>query len=225
MERCLDIIFSGVALLVLSPLFLPIIIILRFSDEGEVFFLQDRIGRNGEVFKLFKFVTMLKDSPNIGTGTLTMKGDPRILPVGKFLRKTKINELPQLLNIFVGHMSVIGPRPLTAQTFASYSIKTQQTVIKVRPGLSGIGSIIFRGEEEIMHGASASVYFYDNVIASYKGALEEWFVTNKGLYIYFLAIFITLWAVLFPKTTVAWRAFNDLPQPPSELKSALNYKN
>tara|TARA_B110000003_G_scaffold233531_1_gene236824 strand:- start:222 stop:899 length:678 start_codon:yes stop_codon:yes gene_type:complete len=225
MERCLDIIFSGVALLVLFPLFLPIIIILRFSGEGEVFFLQDRIGRNGEVFKLFKFVTMLKDSPNIGTGTLTMKGDPRILPVGKFLRKTKINELPQLLNIFVGHMSVIGPRPLTAQTFASYSIKTQQTVIKVRPGLSGIGSIIFRGEEEIMHGASASVYFYDNVIASYKGALEEWFVTNKGLYIYFLAIFITLWTVLFPKTTVAWRAFNDLPQPPSELKSALNYKN
>ena len=188
-------------------------------------FFQERIGKDGKVFKLFKFATMLKDSPNIGTGTVTMKGDPRILPVGKFLRKTKINELPQLLNIFFGDMSVIGPRPLTSQTFSSYSTDTQEIVKKVRPGLSGVGSIIFRGEEEIMHGASASVDFYDNVIAPYKGSLEEWFVSNKGIYIYFLAIFITAWVVLSPNTQIHWKIFKDIPIPPDELKEALNYIN
>ena len=109
MERIFDIVFSTAALLFLSPLILPIVIVLRFSGEGEVFFLQERIGKNGKLFKLFKFATMLKDSPNLGTGTVTMKNDPRILPVGKFLRTTKNNELPQLLNIFLGDMSIIGP--------------------------------------------------------------------------------------------------------------------
>jgi len=225
MERFFDILFSGLALLVLSPLIVPMVIILKCSGEGEVFFLQERIGKEGAVFKLFKFATMLKDSPNIGTGTVTMRGDPRVLPVGQFLRRTKINELPQLLNIFFGDMSVIGPRPLTAQTFGSYSDSTQEVIKKVRPGLSGVGSIIFRGEEDIMHGATASVDFYDNVIAPYKGALEEWFVSNKNLYIYFMAIFMTVWAVLFPKTKVAWAVFKGLPEPPEQLKLALNYKD
>jgi lipopolysaccharide/colanic/teichoic acid biosynthesis glycosyltransferase len=225
MDRFVDILFSSLAILVLSPLLVPIVIILKCSGEGEVFFLQERIGKEGKLFKLFKFATMLKDSPNLGTGTVTMRGDPRVLPVGKFLRKTKINELPQLLNIFFGDMSVIGPRPLTAQTFGSYSESTQAVIKKVRPGLSGVGSIIFRGEEDIMHGAAASVDFYDNVIAPYKGALEEWFVSNKGLYIYFIAIFTTVWAVLFPKTKVAWAVFKGLPEPPEELKLALNYRD
>ncbi len=223
MERFFDILFSGIALLSLILLFVPIAIILRLTGEGEVFFLQERIGKSGKKFKLFKFATMVKNSPNIGTGTVTMRGDPRVLPVGAFLRKTKINELPQLLNIFFGDMSVIGPRPLTSQTFGAYSESTQLLISQVRPGLSGIGSIIFRGEEEIMHGASASVDFYANIIAPYKGALEEWFVVNKSLYIYFLAIFMTVWAVLIPTTKMAWKIFKDLPDPPEVLKQELNY--
>lgn len=223
MSRFFDILLSGIALLVLSPLLVPMVIVLRVTGEGEVFFLQERIGKSGKKFMLFKFATMLKNSPNTGTGTVTMRGDPRILPVGKFLRKTKINELPQLLNIFFGDMSVVGPRPLTTQTFGAYSQSTQRIIMQVRPGLSGIGSIIFRGEEEIMHGASASVDFYSNVIAPYKGALEEWFVSNKSLYIYFVVIFVTAWAVLLPSTKIAWRIFKDLPEPPTELKQALNY--
>ena len=202
---------------------MPIIIILKLTGEGEVFFLQERIGKDGEIFKLFKFATMLKNSPNIGTGTVTMRDDPRVLPVGKFLRKTKINELPQLLNIFIGDMSIIGPRPLTIQTFGAYSETIQSLIKQVRPGLSGVGSIIFRGEEEIMHSASASIDFYTNVIAPYKGALEEWFVLNKSLYIYFVAIFTTVWAVFIPSTKIAWQVFKDLPKPPTELKQALNF--
>ena len=224
MERLFDIFFSGMALIFLSPLLVPIIIILKCTGEGELFFMQKRMGRHGVLFKLFKFATMLKDSPNLGTGTVTMREDPRVLPVGKFLRKTKINELPQLLNVFFGEMSVIGPRPLTIQTFGSYSNITQDIIKKVRPGLSGVGSIIFRGEEEILHGAHGSVDFYNNVIAPYKGALEEWFVLNKGLYIYFLTIFITIWVIFFPKTKVAWKVFRGLPEPPEELKLVLNYE-
>ena len=171
MERFFDILFSGAALLILSPILIPILIILKLTGEGEIFFLQERVGIRGRKFKLFKFATMLKNSPNIGTGTVTLKGDPRVLPVGRFLRKTKINELPQLLNIFLGDMSVIGPRPLTVETFEAYSNNTQNLIKQVRPGLSGIGSIIFRNEEEIMHGANASIVFYTNVIAPYKGCL------------------------------------------------------
>jgi len=223
MERFFDILLSGLALLVLSPLLVPIVIILKCSGEGEVFFLQERIGKEGAVFRLFKFATMLKDSPNLGTGTVTMRDDPRVLPVGKFLRKTKINELPQLLNIFFGDMSFIGPRPLTIQQFGFYSNTTQAVIKQVRPGLSGVGSIIFRGEEDIMHGATASVDFYGEKIAPYKGALEEWFVSNKSLYIYFVAIFVTAWAVLVPSTKIAWRVFKDLPEPPAELKQPLSF--
>ena len=99
------------ALVLLSPLLLPLMFILRVTGEGEIFFPQSRVGRGGKDFKLYKFATMLKDSPNMGTGTVTVKNDPRVLPMGGFLRKTKINELPQLINIFNGDMSVIGPRP------------------------------------------------------------------------------------------------------------------
>ena len=223
MERFFDIIFSITAIIILSPLLLPIIIILRLTGEGEIFFLQERIGINGKSFKLYKFATMLKDSPNIGTRTVTIKGDPRVLPVGKFLRKTKINELPQLLNILFGHMSVVGPRPLTHETFTSYNETIQDLVKQVRPGLSGIGSIIFRDEEEIMSGETASIDFYNNVIAPYKGSVEKWFIANKGIYLYFLIIIVTVWVVLYPRTKILWKIFRDLPEPPDNLKELLNY--
>ncbi len=207
----------------LLPLLIPTAIILRFSGQGEVFFLQERIGKGGEVFKLFKFATMLKNSPNLGTGTVTIKEDPRVLPVGKYLRKAKINELPQLYNILLGEMSIIGPRPLTGQTFDAYPKHIQEIVQKVRPGLSGVGSIVFRDEENIMHGAFASVEFYKSIIAPYKGVLEEWFIIKKGLYIYFLTIFITVWIVFFPKSKIIWKVFKDLPEPPLELRQELNF--
>ncbi len=223
MIRFFDVLLSAIALFFLLPLLLPISVLLRFTGEGEIFFLQERIGKDGIKFKLFKFATMLKNSPNIGTGTVTMKNDLRVLPLGKFLRKTKINELPQLLNILFGDMSIIGPRPLTYQAFETYSETTKNLIRKVKPGLSGIGSIIFRAEEEIMHGATGSIDFYANVIAPYKGALEEWFVSNKSLYIYFIAIFVTAWTVFFPRTKIAWRVFKDLPKPPKNLKQVLNF--
>ena len=223
MQRFLDIILSSIALLVLSPILLPIALLLRLTGEGEIFFVQDRVGKDGKLFGLFKFATMLKDSPNIGSGTITVRGDPRILPIGRFLRRSKINELPQLLNIFLGHMSVIGPRPLTTQTFNFYDHSTQLLVNEVKPGLSGIQQIVIRNEEHLVDMDIVSEDFYINILAPYKGQLEKWFVSNNNIYTYFLSILITIWIILTPRNSAVWRVFKDLPEPPNELKEKLSY--
>lgn len=216
--RVFDIFFSLIALVGLLPLFIPIIIILRFTGEHEIFFLQERVGKDGKMFKLIKFATMLKDSPNIGTGTVTVKDDPRILPFGRILRKTKINELPQLFNVLKGDMSFVGPRPQTIRCFNAFPEYLQKEIIKVKPGLSGIGSIVFRNEEELLDSAVGDrVEFYDKVIAPYKGELEKWFVNNRSIKNYFLLIFVTIWVVLFPMTNLHWKLFKDLPKIPDEL--------
>jgi lipopolysaccharide/colanic/teichoic acid biosynthesis glycosyltransferase len=220
MQRLFDVIFSALALLVLSPLLIPLMILLRFSGEGEIFFIQQRVGLDGQPFGLLKLATMLKNSPNIGTGTVTVKGDPRVLPVGKFLRKTKLNELPQLINILKGDMSIIGPRPQTQRCFDAFPKAVQAQIVKVRPGLSGIGSIVFRDEENLLHGHQQQERYYDVVIAPYKGALEEWYVANQGLRTYFLLIVLTVWVVLLPKSSIVWRVFENLPSPPLELAEA-----
>lgn len=219
MLRLFDIIFSGFALIMLSPILLSIIILLKFTGEGEIFFFQDRIGKNGEYFKLFKFVTMLKNSENIGTGTVTLHNDPRILPLGRFLRNTKINELPQLINIFKGDMSIIGPRPQTKRCFDAFPSSSQKEIIKVRPGLSGIGSIIFRSEEEMMDANNDPDRLYDEVIMPYKGLLETWYVSNQNIKSYFFLIGLTVWIVLFPKSKLVWKSFKDLPPPPDNLSN------
>lgn len=217
MQRLLDILFSGLALLLLSPLLVPIAMALRFSGEGEIFYVQQRIGRGGKPFGLFKFATMLKNSPNLGTGTVTVKHDPRVLPLGGFLRKTKINELPQLLNILLGDMSLVGPRPQTQRCFDAFPATSQVQIIKVRPGLSGIGSIVFRDEENLMHASAEPEKFYDEVIMPYKGALEEWYVANQGLRTYLMCIVITAWVVLLPKSSVVKKVFPGLPPEPVAL--------
>ena len=221
MQRSLDILLSGLALLVLSPLLVPVAIALRLTGEGEVFFIQQRVGRGGQPFGLYKFATMLKDSPNIGTGTVTVKGDPRVLPLGRLLRKTKINELPQLLNILKGDMSIIGPRPQTRRCFDAFPARSQAEIIKVRPGLSGIGSIVFRDEEELMHASAEPERFYDEVIMPYQGALEEWYVAHRGLWTSLAAIFATAWVVLFPKSDIVWKLFPGLPSPPRTFEELL----
>ena len=219
MQRVFDIIFSGVALIIFSPLLLPLMLILRFTGEGEIFFLQNRVGLNGCYFKLYKFATMLKNSPYIGTGTITLYKDPRILPVGEFLRKTKINELPQLINVFKGDMSIIGPRPQTQRCFDVFSKPVQKDLIKLRPGLSGVGSIIFRSEEGMMQECDDPTNLYDYVIMPYKGKLEQWYIFNKSLSTYFLLISLTFFVIFTRSTSVIFKCYPSLPKPPSALKS------
>ena len=217
MQRIFDIIFSGIALVILSPLLLPLMFILRVTGEGEIFFPQSRVGSGGKRFKLYKFATMLKDSPNMGTGTITIKNDPRVLPIGRFLRKTKINELPQLINVFIGDMSIIGPRPQTQRCFDAFPLSSQNEIIKVRPGLSGIGSIIFRDEEDMIYANDDPDKFYDEIIMPYKGSLEDWYVSHQNITSYLSLIGLTIWVMLGFSSGLAWKLFNDLPPPPQEL--------
>ena len=111
-------------------------------------YLQERVGLNNKKFKIYKFATMVKNSPNMGTGSLTLRNDPRVLPFGKFLRKSKINEFPQIFNVFKGEMSIVGPRPQMEVDFLVYPKTIRDSIYKCKPGITGIGSIIFRDEEK-----------------------------------------------------------------------------
>lgn len=221
MTRLCDILLSLTALLILSPILLPVGFILRLTGEGEVFFVQDRVGANEQIFGLFKFATMLKNSPNLGTGTITVRNDPRVLPVGRVLRKTKINELPQLFNVLMGDMSIIGPRPLTKNHFDLYPLASRKLIGSVRPGLSGIGSIVFRDEERLLSGQEDPKSYYKSEIAPYKAELEVWFVKNRSLWLYFKCIFTTLLVVMKPSSKTALRAMKNIPSPHGRLQTDL----
>ena len=223
MKRFLDLLLATGALVAMVPLFVIVVPVLRLSGEGKIFFLQNRVGLHQKEFKLIKFATMLEDSPNLLNGTVTVKDDQRVLPVGRFLRKSKINELPQLWNVVTGEMSLVGPRPLTKENFAAYSESSRVKVTTVKPGLSGIGSIVFRSEEELMSGANANQNYYRSVLAQFKAVLEEWYVDNDTVYTYLGCIALTLYVVITRDQQVVWRFFNNLPKPPKELAEPLGF--
>jgi lipopolysaccharide/colanic/teichoic acid biosynthesis glycosyltransferase len=215
MPRIIDVLLSILALLVLLPLFIPIVAILLLTGEHKVFYSQTRVGYKNQNFKIIKFATMLSNSANMGSGSLTLKNDPRVLPFGSFLRKSKINELPQILNILIGDLSIVGPRPQMQVDFEKYSDEVQRKIYNVRPGLTGIGSIIFRDEESLISVASEKENphdFYKRVIAPYKGELEMWYQAKRSLILDFQLIFITAWAIVVPETKLYEKWFHDLPK-------------
>lgn len=217
MKRSLDIVLSFLALVVLAPLLFSVCIILRLTGEGEIFYIQERAGRGGNSFGLYKFATMLKNSPNIGTGEITVRGDPRVLPFGKFLRKTKLNELPQLWNIFIGDMSLVGPRPMVLNTYTHYPEEARRKLNTIRPGLTGIGSIVFRDEERHLADRDEPMEFYKEHIIPYKCDLELWFVENNTFWLYIKIIFVTAWVVIFPSSDIAKKSFKGIPPFPESL--------
>ena len=214
LKRLLDIIVSFITLIILLPLFIPIIIALRLTAEGEVFYFQERIGLNNSRFQIWKFATMLKNSMNMGTGSITLQNDFRVTSIGKILRKTKINELPQIINILKGDISLVGPRPLVTKTFSAYSAEVQGQIYKVKPGLTGIGSIIFRDEESIISAVKNEDphEFYKRIIAPYKGELEMWYQEHRSLLLDLQLIFMTAWVILVPTSKLYEKWFKDLPK-------------
>lgn len=221
MQRIIDFILAVLVFILIAPFLIPIMIVLRLTGEGEIFYIQQRVGLKGKSFGLIKFATMLKNSSDMGTVDITLKNDPRVLPIGNFLRRTKINELPQILNIIKGDMSIVGPRPHTKRNFLLYSKQIQEAIATQRPGLTGIGSIIFRDEEDILEHAVDKVFLYKNVIAPYKGELEHWYINNKSIAKYFVIIFTTAWSIVKPKSKIIWQIFPDLPKPCKDLNILL----
>jgi lipopolysaccharide/colanic/teichoic acid biosynthesis glycosyltransferase len=216
MKRLFDILASGVAVLLLSPLLLPLMLLLRLTGEGKIFYAQERVSRGGGRFRILKFATMLENSPNMAGGDITVGRDPRILPFGHILRDTKLNELPQLFNILRGDMSIIGPRPLTPRVASLFSDSYWKQIADLRPGLSGIGSIAFRDEEALLRGAADRQKAYSEVIVPYKMALELWYARHVGLGTDLKLIFVTILAIL--KSGLKFEDyFSDLPPPPEAI--------
>lgn len=212
-KRLLDILLSGFAILVLAPLLVPVMIVLLCTGEHHVFYGQERIGLQNRKFRMLKFATMLLNSPNMTGGLHTTEGDPRVLPFGRFLRKTKINELPQLFNIFKGDMSIVGPRPLVDKTFSPYPEAVKARIYSIRPGLTGIGSVVFRDEESILTNSKLPPdECYAKVIAPYKGALEMWYLDHVGFGTDMKLIFLTAWVIIRPKSNLIHSWFKDLPK-------------
>lgn len=212
-KRFIDIFLSLTAIILLSPLMIFIMVVLKFSGEGEVFYLQKRVGFKNKIFKIFKFATMLKNSPNIGSGDVTLRNDPRVTKVGNFLRKSKLNEIPQLFNILIGDISIVGPRPLMKAGFDRYDLYFQNNIYNVKPGLTGIGSVIFRDEEKILTESNlAPQECYKTIILPYKGKLELWYQNNCNIITDFKLIFLTAWIILFPNSKLYKRWFTNLPK-------------
>ena len=215
-KRLFDITTSGIAIIFLSPLLIPLIIGLRFTGEGYVFYKQERIGYKNKPFLIWKFATMLKNSVNMAGGIMTTKKDPRITPMGGFLRTSKINELPQLFNIFFGHMSVVGPRPVMKVSFEAYPDEIKKVIYNVNPGLTGIGSIIFRDEEELITDVKNSGgdlwKFYTGTIYPFKGELEMWYQEHRSILLDLQLIFMTAWVIFVPTSKLYEKWFKDLPK-------------
>jgi lipopolysaccharide/colanic/teichoic acid biosynthesis glycosyltransferase len=218
MTRLLDILLSAIALMVFLPFGLLIALLLRLTGEGEIFYTQERVGKGGRKFGLLKFATMLKNSPSTGTGDVTVKNDPRVLPLGRVLRKTKLNEVPQLINILTGDMSIVGPRPQTPKNFNYFPPEGKNIILSMRPGLTGIGSIVFRDEETIVASSDKSLeQCYAEVIGPYKAALEAWYYKKQNVITYLLLIFITAWVIVFPRSEIYRRIWSSLPPLPAAL--------
>ena len=212
-KRIIDVVLSSVAIILLSPILILIILILKFTGEGEIFYLQERVGYKTQSFMIYKFATMIKDSPNIGTGDVTLRNDSRVTKVGKFLRESKLNELPQLFNIFIGDISIIGPRPLMRAGFNRYSLRFQNSVYNVKPGLTGIGSIVFRDEERFLTESELTPHeCYKEIILPFKGELEMWYQKNRSFFLDLQLIFITGWVILFSNSKLYEKWFKNLPK-------------
>jgi lipopolysaccharide/colanic/teichoic acid biosynthesis glycosyltransferase len=215
-KKIFDILVSCIAILILSPLLIPVIIGLSLTGEGYVWYKQERLGYRNKPFLIWKFATMLKNSVNMPGGYITVKKDPRLTPMGDLLRKSKINELPQLINILMGNMSVVGPRPVLKVSFESYPKEIQKNIYNIKPGLTGIGSIILRDEEKLItdfkNNGGDIWEFYKDKIYPFKGELEIWYQNNRNFLLDFKLILITAWIIFYPNSEIYNKWFKDLPK-------------
>lgn len=219
-KRIIDILISLTVLILFSPFLIPIVIILKLSAEGEIFYQQQRIGFKNSNFNILKFATMLKNSPNMGTGSITLRNDPRVTTIGKYLRITKINELPQIINVLRGDMTIVGPRPQMKVDFLAYPKHIQKVIYNTPPGITGIGSIIFRDEESLLSNTDMEPKeYYKKVIAPYKGNLELWYLENMSLFVDVKIILLTALKILNLESIDINKWLKNLPEPAAELKS------
>ena len=192
--RVFDFLFSLVGLIILSPVFLLVSILIKFSSRGPVFFKQTRVGKDGKDFKVYKFRSMIVNADK--KGFLTVGGkDSRVTVIGYYLRKFKLDELPQLINVFRGEMSIVGPRPELRRYVEMYSVE-QQAALKVLPGITDYASIKYRNENELLSEADNPEEFYVKEILPKKIELNFRYIHNRTVGEYFKIIAKTMGAII-----------------------------
>lgn len=200
MKRIFDIFFSTLGLICLSPLFLLVSILIKLTSPGPVFFKQERIGKNFRPFLLYKFRTMVPDAAQRGH-LITAGDDKRITRIGRILRKTKIDELPQLINVLKGDMSLVGPRPEVRKYVEMYR-KDYEEILKIRPGITDIASLKFRNEEELLKGKENYEEYYAHVILPEKIKLAKEYLKKMSLWFDVKLILKTIFSILYPTHTI-----------------------
>lgn len=178
-KRALDVVVAGSALLAVSPLLILVALAEKLSGE-DVFYRQKRVGRGLEPFEVIKFTTMPKGSEKLGM--LAAADDKRPTRLGRLLRKTKINEVPQLINVVTGDMSLVGPRPLFAKQVARYEPEVQRAIAGQRPGITGLGSLFFSAEDALLATVRDKDRFYDEVVLPQKGRLEVHYADKRSFF-------------------------------------------
>ena len=194
MKRLFDIFASGLGLLFLSPLFLVLAIWIKLDSPGPVFYRQVRVGRHNKDFRIYKFRSMKVGADK--QGLITVGGhDPRITRSGYFIRKYKLDEFPQLINVFVGDMSLVGPRPEVRKYVDMYTPE-QMHVLDVRPGVTSLASIRYRNENELLDKAEDPDQFYIDVVMQDKLAIDLEYVRNASFWYDIKLIFQTFWEIV-----------------------------
>jgi lipopolysaccharide/colanic/teichoic acid biosynthesis glycosyltransferase len=191
-KRVFDVVVAGFGLLLLSPLFVLLALAIRLDSPGPVFFRQERVGRHGRPFRIHKFRTM---RPADGGPQITVGADPRVTRVGAWLRRTKLDELPQLIDVLAGAMSLVGPRPEVPRYVALYPPETRAKVLSVRPGITDLASIEYRDEGEQLARAADPEHEYVHVVMPRKLRLAEAYVEHASIALDLRLILRTLGAI------------------------------
>ena len=196
LKRAFDIAASAIGLTLLSPVLIVVALLIKRDSRGPVFFRQTRVGRHETYFRIYKFRTMYVDGGK-NARSITVGDDPRITPVGRFLRRTKLDELPQLLNVLKGDMSIVGPRPEVPEYVAVYTPGDRETIFQVRPGITDEASIAFRNEAALLATASDPIAFYKEDVLPKKCQMAVEYVKNQSFVGDLKIIAKTLRALLF----------------------------
>jgi lipopolysaccharide/colanic/teichoic acid biosynthesis glycosyltransferase len=194
LKRILNATIAGVALIALTVPMLIVALIIKLTSPGPVFFRQQRVGKFGRPFAILKFRTMVTDASH--GSAITVGRDARVTPVGFFLRKTKIDELPQLINIVKGDMNLVGPRPELPQFVRKYSAADRDLVLSVEPGLTDFASIRYRNESELLEGADNPLDYYEHVLIPRKLRYSRFYIRRAGIRLDFYVMWLTLRSLL-----------------------------
>jgi len=195
-KRLFDIAFSFFGLIIASPILLLVTLLIKIDSKGPIFYRGKRAGKDGKEFRIFKFRTMAPDAEKLG-GPSTAADDPRLTNFGKFLRKRKLDELPQLINVLLGQMSIVGPRPEVPSEVETYDSKTKEIILSAKPGMTDLASLANLHEEEILKGSKNPHQTYQELIKPQKLRLAVEYVKNRSFWFDIKIIFKTIKSVFF----------------------------